>query len=152
MEIGLALMMLLKGEGIALVYGSTLVALSLSFLAGRLLPLHALARLLGWLRLPRARDFVTRLAPLSPEERLALLVSRAPLRLVPFLLRHRYVAIAIVFNLPGNALLGGGGGIGMLAGMSRLFHYPAYLLTVCVAISPIPLLLLTRHTWPLLSW
>jgi hypothetical protein len=37
-----------------------------------------------------------------------------------------------------------GGGIGLIAGMSRLFPFPKYLLLVCVAITPVPLLFLLR--------
>ena len=33
-------------------------------------------------------------------------------------LRHRYVALAVIVNVPGNAMIGGGGGIMMMAGMS----------------------------------
>lgn len=151
MEIGLAVMMLFGVKGVALVYFSTLLALSLSFVAGRLIPLAAIARLLAWLHLTRAAGYVARLEPLTPGEKLDLLVNSAPVRTIPFLLRHRYVAIAIVLNVPGNWLIGGGGGIGLLAGVSRLFHFPRFLLAVAVAIAPLPLMFLARATWPLLG-
>jgi hypothetical protein len=70
------------------------------------------------------------------------LLQIAPTRVVPFLLRHRYLALALAFNLPGNALIGGGGGIALLAGLSRQFRYPHYLLMLCLAIAPVPVLLL----------
>lgn len=63
---------------------------------------------------------------------------------LPFLLRHRYLVLALLFNFPGNAIIGDGGGIGLIAGMSRLFPFPKYLLLVCVAITPVPLLFLLR--------
>ena len=47
-------------------------------------------------------------------------MESAPTRLLPFLLRYRYVALALAFNLPGNAVLGGGGGIAMMAGLSGI--------------------------------
>jgi hypothetical protein len=50
--------------------------------------------------------------------------------------------IAIALNLPGNALIGGGGGIGLISGMSRLYPFPKYILLVSLAITPLPLLLL----------
>ena len=52
-EIGLMLMAMLGVGGIVLVYLCTVLALSLSFLAGRLFPPHYVARALGWMRLER---------------------------------------------------------------------------------------------------
>jgi len=99
---------------------------------------------LGWFHLNGARDRVTNLGPLGPDQRLRFLLQSAPSRIVPFLLRHRYLIIAILFNLPGNAVIGGGGGIGVIAGMSRLFPFPKYVFLVCVAITPGPLFFLLR--------
>ncbi len=143
-ELGLMLMAMLGAKGIALVYLCTLLSLSLSFLFGRLLPSCYLARALGWFQLNRARDLVTSLEPLEAEERLRFLLRSAPSRIVPFLLRHRYLIIGVLFNVPGNALIGGGGGIGLIAGMSRLFPFPKYLLLVCLAITPGPIIFLLR--------
>ena len=143
-EVGLMLMAMLGVGGIVLVYLCTVLALSLSFLAGRLLPPRFVARALGRLNLHRARKLVTDLEPLGPEERLQFLTRSAPSRIVPFLLRHRYLVLALLFNFPGNAVIGDGGGIGLIAGMSRLFPFPKYLLLVCVAITPVPLLFLLR--------
>ncbi|HKI98894.1 MAG TPA: hypothetical protein VKB51_10510 [bacterium] len=146
-EISLALLMMFRAEGVAIVYASTLLALSVSYGMGRLVPPRLIVRLFGWLHAHRAQALVERLGPLGPEERLRMLVETAPARIIPFLLRHRYVAVAIAFNLPGNAFIGGGGGIGMVAGMSGLFRFPRYVLMVCIAISPIPLLILAQAHW-----
>jgi hypothetical protein len=143
-EVGLMLMAMLGGKGIALVYLCTVFALSLSFLFGRLLPPRHLARALGWFHLNRGRDLVMALEPLDTEERLRFLLRSAPSRVVPFLLRQRYLIIGVLFNLPGNALIGGGGGIGLIAGMSRLFPFPKYLLLICLAITPGPIIFLLR--------
>ncbi|MGB3315212.1 MAG: hypothetical protein WBB85_12430, partial [Albidovulum sp.] len=51
-----------------------------------------------------------------------------------------YVLLALLINLPGNSLLGGGGGILLLAGMSRLFSPLATLATVAIAVAPVPIL------------
>ena len=57
--------------------------------------------------------------------------------------RHRrYLGLALVFNLPGNSIFGGGGGIAMLSGASELFRWRAFLLTVMLATSPVPVLML----------
>ena len=80
-----------------------MLALSLSFLAGRLLPPYV-ARALGWMRLERARELV-RIEPLDAEERFRYLARSTPSRIVPYLLRHRYFVLAVLFNLPGNAII-----------------------------------------------
>ena len=143
-EIGLMVMAMFGVGGIALVYCCTVISLSASFLSGKHLPPRYLARAFDWLQLRRARDLVTTLAPLGPEERLEFLMKNAPSGIVPHLLRHRYFVLAVLFNLPGNSILGGGGGIGLVAGMSRLFPFPRYVLLVCLAITPLPLLFLLR--------
>lgn len=141
-ELGLALMVMLGTRGIVLVYLCTLLSLSLSFTIGRLIPLNGFARFLGWLHLYKAQDLVLQLEPLNSEEKLNFLLRSAPSKVIPFLLKHRYLMIAIALNLPGNALIGGGGGIGLITGMSRLYPFPKYILLVSLAITPLPLLLL----------
>ena len=146
-EVGLIPMAMLGVGGIVLVYLCTVLALSLSFLAGRLLPPRYVARALGWLRLERAQKLVIELEPLGAEERFRFLARSTPSRIVPFLLRHRYLVLAALFNLPGNAIIGDGGGIALISGMSRLFPFPKYVLLVCLAITPVPLLFLLHAVW-----
>ncbi len=144
--IGWALVVALGPELLLLVCPSLVAALMLSYTAGRFVPPRLTAALFQSLGLQRARDLVLQIAPLGTDERLELLIAAAPPRVVPFLLRHRYVALAVVFNLPGNTILGGGGGLALAAGMSRVYRWPGYLLTVAVAISPVPLLILATGT------
>jgi hypothetical protein len=59
-------------------------------------------------------------------------------------LNHRYLAIATLLNLPCNAVIGGGGGIGLIVGMSGLITYPRYLLLIAVAISPVPIAIVLK--------
>lgn len=141
-EIGLGLITMLGPGIVFLVYVSTIAALFLAYLLGRLVPARATAAAFDFLGLVRARDFVLQTAPLDTEARLALLTARAPSRILPILLRHRYLALGVAFNLPGNTLLGGGGGIGLAAGMSGLYRLPTYLATVAIAVAPVPLLIL----------
>ena len=145
-EVGWALLMLLGVKGLILVFPATVLGLCLSFIVGRWIPLQALERLLLWLHLNRAKQLLENARPLDSQNRLAMLVAGAPKKLGPILLRHRYIALAIALNLPGNSVIGGGGGIALLAGMSRLFTLKGFFLLVCVAITPIPITLL------LLAW
>lgn len=147
-EIGLGLILLLGSRIAMLVYVGMVGALMISYAVGRLIPASAIARGFDFVGLGRARDLVLRSAPLDAEQRLALFSASAPSRLIPFLLRHRYIALAVAINLPGNTLLGGGGGLALSAGMSGLFPAPRYFLTVAIAVSPLPVaILLTGLGW-----
>lgn len=139
-EVGMALLLVLGGGGALLVYLSTVLALSVSYGVGRLMPRQSLSRLLSWLHFARAAKLVGEVETLPPEARVRKIYSMAPAGVVPFLVRHRFLAVAVLLNLPGNALIGGGGGIGMLLGMSRLIPFYQFLFTVALAVSPVPLL------------
>ena len=139
-ELGLAFMIMLGPKGVVLIYVCTLIALAASFGLGRLLPARLLASLLRWLHLARAEELLRSFDATAPERRLEFLAEKAPARAVSALLRRRYLLLALLFNLPGNTVIGGGGGIAMMAGMSRLYSFPKYLLLISVAILPGPLL------------
>ncbi len=138
-EIGLVLMVMFGAKIVPLVYLATVLALVLAFVMGRFVPHRFVGELLGALRLRRARELLARVEHLGQGERLKFLIERADSRWVPFLLRHRHLAIAAALNLPGNAIIGGGGGIGLAAGFSRLVSLPVYVLTVGLAVAPLPL-------------
>lgn len=141
-EIGIAMMMMAGSKIAAIVYLSTVCGLSISFLIGRFLPLQILTNCLKWLGFARMQRMLDLVEPLTPRQRLEFLISKAPNRFVPFLLRNRHLALAIALNIPGNSLIGGGGGIVLLAGISRLYSVPAFFVTILVAVAPIPLIVL----------
>lgn len=141
-EIGITLLMVLGPKIAVLVYVCTVAALSLSFVIGRCIPERVLIAFFRDLHLKRASALLARLEHLDAHQRLRYMLERAPKRFVPFLLRYRYVALLVAVNLPGNIIVGGGGGIAMMAGLSRLFSPAAFFLTVAVAVSPVPLALL----------
>lgn len=138
-EIGIAL---LAGFGPAiapLIYVCTVAAMMLAFTIGQFLPITALERLLRALRLRRAAALVARAAPLSTDERVAMLLDGQSKRYLPLAIRYRYVAMAVAINLPGNSIIGGGGGIMLLAGLSGIFTPLSTLVAVIIAVSPVPL-------------
>jgi hypothetical protein len=141
-EIGLALLAAFGAAIAPLIYAATVMAMMLAYTVGRLLPAQTLARLLSFLRLRKAADLVSRAALLPAAERLSLLLDGAPPRTVGLALRHRYVALALVVNVPGNSLIGGGGGIMMLAGLSGIFAPVQTFLAIMIAVSPVPLAIL----------
>jgi len=144
-EIGLAIMLAMGPAGVPFVYVCTLLALALAFLVGRFVSLRLIGRLFGWLHIERARRMVEQMVACAPEERLRLLLEQLPPGWARYVLLRRYLAAAVVLNLPGNAVIGGAGGIAMIAGMSRLFSFPVFMLAMALAITPVPILiLLTR--------
>ncbi|MHA1165580.1 MAG: hypothetical protein ACTSP0_08385 [Alphaproteobacteria bacterium] len=142
MEISLALLAAFGHQVAMFIYAATVTALVISYLIGRLVPVRLIASFLGSLGQYRAENLVRRLEPLNAKQRLETLIAHAPKRIVPTLLKHRYLAIAAALNVPGNAIIGGGGGIALLAGISGLFTFPRYLAIVSLAVLPVPLTIL----------
>ena len=151
-EIGLTLIVMQGAAVVPFVYVATVAGLILAFLAGRFLPYHWLHRVFLDLRMTRACALIERIEPLSEQRRLALLRQKLPNRLGQFAVQFRYVALALLINMPGSALLGGGGGIVMVAGLSRFYSIPATLLTIVIAVSPLPLLVWMFGIGPITSY
>ncbi|MSU89640.1 hypothetical protein GE300_08420 [Rhodobacteraceae bacterium 2CG4] len=138
-EIGLAMLGMFGAAVAPHVYLATVGGMTLAFAAGRLIPLPALARLAGRLRMTRAEARLQALAALPPDALTRVLIAEAPGRLAPLLLRRRHIALALLVNLPGNGLIGGGGGIGLVAGLSRVYSVAGFVLTIVIAVAPVPL-------------
>jgi hypothetical protein len=138
-EIGLGLLMVMGAEGAVAVYLGMITALVLAFAAGRFVPVGWLTAGFGALGLQRARDLVAASREMSMDDRARFIAANAPARWVPYLLRHRYVALALLLNMPGNVILGGGGGIAFAAGACRLFATSAFVLTILIAVAPVPI-------------
>jgi hypothetical protein len=141
-EIGLALMLAFGTKVVPLVYAATVAALLLAFAIGRFIPAGAVIAIFERLHLRRASRLLLTLQPLGECERLASLLGHAPSRLSRWLLAHRYLAIAIALNTPGNVLVGDGGGIALAAGFSRLYSVGGFTATVILAVSPVPIAVL----------
>lgn len=138
-EIGLSLL-LMQGPPIALpVYLASVGGLLLAYFVGRLVPSASTCRVLMDLRLRSAAALVGQVSSLPPNARLDLLADRLPKWLGPRLILWRYPVLALLINLPGNAIIGGGGGISMIAGISRLYAPIATVVTVFLAVLPVPL-------------
>ncbi len=139
-ELGVALMLVFGRPGVALVYFGTLLGLSLAFLAGRRVPLSFLISVLDWLQLTEARDRIRKWMEASPNRAMERMRRVSPKRLAERFARHRYLLLALAINVPGNVVVGGGGGIALLAGLSGQFRYWLFLAVCAVAVAPIPLL------------
>jgi hypothetical protein len=137
-EVGLALLALFGAQVAPAVYLATVFALLLAFVVGRFVPQAVLVSGFDALGMRRAGDLMRRVQALSPAQRLGLtplLAGKWGQRLV----RHRHAALAVALNLPGNIVLGDGGGIALAAGLSRLYTLPAFMVTVLIAVAPVPL-------------
>lgn len=141
-EVGIA-MLTAFGSAIApLVYCATVLAMLLAFAVGSLLPASVLVKILSVLRLRRAEGLVARAAPLPRDAKIALLLEGAPPRAVSLALRNRYLALALAINVPGNVVIGGGGGIMMMAGLSGIFAPLPTFLAIAVGVSPVPIVVM----------
>ncbi|MFT5797831.1 MAG: hypothetical protein ACI84R_001895 [Candidatus Azotimanducaceae bacterium] len=137
-EIGFALLLLSGGQLAPLVYLGMVGALTISYLIARLLPLAVLERTLDWLGLKKTSALIADLDALDPEGRMRLVSFILPSKVSRKLLRHRYVLLAVSLNIPGNSLIGGGGGLAIIAGASRLFPFWHFLAVVSCAVAPVP--------------
>jgi len=138
-EIGISLVLMHGADVAVLVYLATVAGLALSFIVGSMVPLPWLHRLFLDLRLKRAAALMERIQPLSPDRRLALLRRALPGRLGNWAVDYRYLLLAGLINMPGSGLIGGGGGLCLLAGLTGLFHKRTTLLTIALAVLPFPL-------------
>ena len=139
-ELGLLIMVIFGHEGVIAAYLATIGGLSLAFTAARLLPNRMTSRWMSRLGLSDAAE--------NPGAAINGMVANANRtgklagKITSFLLDHRYLTLAACLNLPGNSVLGGGGGIAFLSGLSGQFHLRRFILTVVLATAPIPILVL----------
>lgn len=148
-EIALSLMVVRGPDVVIWVYAATIMGLMLAFLAGRYLSYTHLHNIFRDLRMKRACKLLDTIQPLSRTERLDTLKNRIPAFLRPFLIEGRYALIGIVLNIPGNALVGGGGGILLAAGLSRLFSTGWMFITLMIAVAPVPIAILVFDIDPM---
>ena len=84
-------------------------------------------------------DLLRQIEPLKRKEIPEFLAGHTSNRYLITLLQYRYLALAVLLNVPGNFVIGGGGGIALMAGISRLYSLPGILIAVAIAVAPIPL-------------
>lgn len=138
-EIGVALLVMRGAEVAPYVYLATVLGLVLAYGAGQRLSYRWLHRLFADLGMRRACRLIERTEGLSREARLAELRAALPRWLAPVALHGRYVMLALLLNLPGNGLIGGGGGIALLVGLTRVFAPAPTVATIGLAVLPVPL-------------
>lgn len=138
-ELGVLLMCVFGKAGIVFVYFATVAGLGLAFLMGRLLPKEWVKSHLQKLGFAQNRE--------NPVDEIDGMLDNlshnrkfCQNRFQSFLSQYRYLTIAVLFNMPGNYLIGGGGGISLACGVSHSISWKWFLLTVVLAVLPVPLL------------
>lgn len=139
-EIGLSLLIVHGSEAAPFVYFATLVGLSASYFFGVAFSANLPCLFLKTLGFHRACAFIDRMKELSREGRLKIMEDTLPGWAGRLVLKKRYLVLALLLNLPGNSLIGGGGGIAMVSGLSRLFSPLGMLVTLALATAPVPAL------------
>jgi len=137
-EIGIALLTSFGSSIAPLVYAATVVAMMLAYVIGMILPTSILCRFFRFFRLRKAAELIERAAVLAPQDRIQLLRDATPPKYMALILKYPYVALALAVNIPGNALIGGGGGIMLMAGLSGLFAPFWTFIAIVIGVSPVP--------------
>ncbi len=137
LELGLLMMVVFGRPGVAVAYLGTLAGLSLAFMAGRVIRTRAARsrRFSGW---------VTRSESWDTDSHRVLLGNPLSRRMTRYF-SHRggvadYLLLGLLLNLPGNWVLGGGGGIALVSGLTGRLRWGGFFLTVMLATCFIPIL------------
>lgn len=138
-EIGIAILMLEGAAAAPMVYLATVAGLLLAFCVGQYAPMSRLIQLCQDLHLYRIGGFLERIDLIPRDDRLDAMHDRLPRWLAAILCNYRYVTLAIALNMPGNIALGGGGGIMVVGGLSRLFQTRFVIVTLVLGTLPVPL-------------
>lgn len=141
-EIGMAMLTMFGASVAPLVYGATIMALCLAYGLGRLMPPRVCIALLRAIGAKKASAMICEAMDLPHAERLPHMTRGMQNPYLQKLTRYRYIGLALMINMPGNVVFGGGGGLAMAAGLSGLFAPLPFLLTIAIAVLPVPLAVL----------
>jgi len=110
-ELGWMVMAALGTPGILAIWGATPLGLLIAFLLGQ--------NLRDWPLLQHLQQRMDEVFQSATDNSLRSRLLRFAER---YIAAHPYWVLVILVNLPGNWMIGGGGGIGLLAGASGLYH------------------------------
>ncbi|WP_419903141.1 hypothetical protein [Kiloniella sp.] len=137
-EIGLLIMAAFGKDGVISVYFATIGGLSLAYFFGTSFP--QLWEKAGFINFDSSAFSRTDEAPFSNDKASIPLALKLIRSISPWIIRYRYLTLAILINLPGNVVFGGGGGISFISGASRKFKWFWFMSTLVLATLPVPLL------------
>ncbi len=139
-EIGLSLMIVHGAAAAPFVHAATVIGLLLAYGLGLAFSDRFSCRFLSVMGLKKACTFVEGMKGMDREKRIANLQSSMPPWAGKLVLKNRYLMLALALNIPGNALIGGGGGISLVAGLSRLYSPAVLAITIILATAPVPVM------------
>jgi len=139
-EIGISLLISHGAVAAPFVYLGTLMGLLLAYGIGVLLSGPVSCRFLLLFGLKKLCAFVEEAKNLTHEQRMKKMQQALPPWASRWVLGHRALLLAALLNIPGNSVIGGGGGIAMLSGISRTFITLQFTLTIALATAPVPLI------------
>ncbi len=136
-EIGILLMVIFGQSGILMAYLATIVGLTVAFSVGLYLRSHFVDNraLVIWRN--KAREYQQEADNRLSSFRLGMWIQAHVDRKKSL---YPYLMTGVLFNVPGNWLIGGGGGIALMAGLSGQLRWLPFVLTVMLATSAVPLL------------
>lgn len=135
--LGFAIMMIFGPQTAPVVWLASVCGLVFSYSLGRIAPRRWITPLLLRAGLAERARYLRPARPYSERQRLEGLFGVHPL--VRRLIGWRYLALAVLVMIPGNVLIGGAGGISLLAGLSRAFRPVWFMLAVGLPMLPLPL-------------
>ncbi len=138
-EIGFGLLIIFGGEMAPMIVLVSSAGLITSFLVGKYVPKRRLAKLLEWFGLEKAPNFLIQLQGMSPQEKLDHMMQGVSKSFARSLMTYRYLGIMALLNIPGNAVIGGGGGIAFMAGVTGLFSTKGFAISAILGVLPYPL-------------
>lgn len=138
-EIGFGLLIIFGGEMAPLIVLVSSAGLITSFLVGKFVPKQKLANLLVWFGLEKAPRFLLRLQGMSSQQKLDQMMQGVSKKWSIVLLRYRYLGVIALLNIPGNAVIGGGGGIAFMAGVTGVFSVKGFATSAIIGVMPYPL-------------
>lgn len=130
-ELGWFIIGVFGKPGLTAAWLSTMAGLSLSFTLAHTFRHHPLLE-----RLSQSREALLEAEPATlPPMRRALRYG------VCFYVKHPYLFVFLTLNIPGNWVIGGGGGIAAMTGLAPGIQYWRFLLVSAIATGIVPLLL-----------
>lgn len=136
-EIGIVMMLLFGRPGVVAAYLATILGLTLAFTVGRSLGL-------SWIPERWQELLSRRFGPQSELRNSSMSGSRAGRAFLRLWGHHvvgkPWLLLAVLLNLPGNWVLGGGGGISLAYGMHRTLSLRQFMATVALATVVVPAL------------
>lgn len=138
-EIGFGLLIIFGGEIAPMIVLVSSAGLITSFVIGKFAPKPKLAKALEWLGLEKAPKFLLKLQDMSGQEKLDHMMQGVSKKFAVTLLKYRYLGVIALLNIPGNAVIGGGGGIAFMSGVTGVFSAKGFAISAIIGVMPYPL-------------